>query len=104
MYIWSVAVDPRDAGVIYAGAKPPAMFRTLDRGKRWERLAFPIAGKCLAGPPKVTDIVFDPRDPRTVWMSVEIDGVYCSATATSPGAIVRRWATSRSTRTFMVWR
>src|ERR1700688_3333736 len=78
MQIWSVAVHPADPGVIYAGTKPPAVFRTLDGGKRWDRLAIPIAEKCLAGAPKVTNVIFDPRDARTVWVSVEIDGVYRS--------------------------
>lgn len=78
MQIWSVAVDPRDPGVIYAGTKPPAVFRTLDGGKRWMKPAIPIAEKCLAGAPKVTNVVFDPRNPRTIWVSVEIDGVYHS--------------------------
>jgi photosystem II stability/assembly factor-like uncharacterized protein len=78
MQIWSVAVSPTSPDVIFAGTKPPAVFRTLDGGKRWDKLNIAIAEKCLAGAPKVTNVVFDPRDPRTVWVSVEIDGVYCS--------------------------
>ncbi len=78
MQIWSVGVHPDDPDVIFAGTKPPALFRTVDGGKRWEKLKIAIAERCLAGAPKVTNVLFDPRDARTVWMGVEIDGVYRS--------------------------
>lgn len=76
--IWSVAVHPTNPDIIFAGAKPPAVYRSVDGGKHWETLSIPIAERCFAGAPKVTNIVFDPRDPRSVWVGVEIDGVYCS--------------------------
>ena len=78
MQIWSVAVHPTNPDIICAGTKPPAVFRSLDGGKHWDKLAVPIAEKCFAGAPKVTNIIFDPRNPRTIWVSVEIDGVYRS--------------------------
>jgi photosystem II stability/assembly factor-like uncharacterized protein len=78
MQIWSVAWHPRDPNVLYAGTKPPAVFRTTDGGRHWERLKIAIADKCLAGAPKVTNIVFDPQDDRTVFVGVEIDGVFRS--------------------------
>lgn len=76
--IWSVAVHPADPDIIFAGTKPPGVFRSRDGGKRWEKLSIDIAAQCLAGAPKVTNILFDPRDPRTVWVGVEIDGVFRS--------------------------
>jgi photosystem II stability/assembly factor-like uncharacterized protein len=76
--IWSAAWHPDDPKVIYAGTKPPAVFRSSDGGKSWEKLPVPIAKECFAGAPKVTNIVADPRDPRTLWVGVEIDGVFCS--------------------------
>jgi len=78
LQIWSVAVHPTDPNIIFAGTKPPGVFRFQDGGKRWERVSIDIAEQCLAGAPKVTNIVFDPRDPRTVWVGVEIDGVFRS--------------------------
>jgi len=78
LQIWSVAVHPTDPDIIFAGTKPPGVFRSQDGGKRWERVSIDIAEQCLAGAPKVTNIVFDPRDPRTVWVGVEIDGVFRS--------------------------
>jgi photosystem II stability/assembly factor-like uncharacterized protein len=76
--IWSVAVHPTNPDVIFAGTKPPALYRSTDGGKHWEKLPIPIVERCFAGAPKVTNIVFDPRDHRSVWVGVEIDGVYCS--------------------------
>jgi len=76
--IWSVAVHPTNPDIIFAGTKPPAVYRSIDGGKHWDKLPIPIAERCFAGAPKVTNIVFDPRDHRSVWVSVEIDGVYCS--------------------------
>jgi photosystem II stability/assembly factor-like uncharacterized protein len=76
--IWSIAVHPSDSDVIFAGTKPPGVFRSIDGGKRWEQLSIGIAEQCFAGAPKVTNIVFDPRDHRAVWVGVEIDGVFCS--------------------------
>ena len=78
LQIWSVAVHPTDPDIIFAGTKPPGVFRSQDGGKRWEKVSIDIAEQCLAGAPKVTNIVFDPRDPRTVWVGVEIDGVFRS--------------------------
>lgn len=76
--IWSVAVHPTNPDIIFAGTKPPALYRSTDGGKQWEKLPIPIAERCFAGAPKVTNVVFDPRDHRSVWVGVEIDGVYCS--------------------------
>lgn len=78
LQIWSGAVHPQEPEVVLVGTKPPALFRTRDGGKAWEKLPLATAQECFAGAPKITSIVFDPRDARTVWVSVEIDGVYCS--------------------------
>jgi len=78
MQIWSAAWHPADPGVIFAGTKPPGVFRTVDGGKRWEKLPIDIVEKCFAGAPKVTNIVLDPREPQNVWVTVEIDGVFRS--------------------------
>lgn len=76
--IWSLGIHPSNPEVIYAGTKPPAIYRSLNDGKSWERVPIITAESCFAGAPKVTNIVFDPRDPNTIWVGVEIDGVYCS--------------------------
>ena len=76
--IWSIAVHPDDPNVILFGTKPPCVFRTRDGGQTWEELPLNAAERCLAGAPKVTNLLFDPRDSGTVWASVEIDGIYRS--------------------------
>jgi photosystem II stability/assembly factor-like uncharacterized protein len=76
--IWSVAFHPGEPNTIFFGTKHPAVYRSHDRGKSWEQLPVPMADRCLAGAPKVTNIIVDPRDQKTIWVGVEIDGVYCS--------------------------
>src|SRR5262245_27359352 len=43
--IWSVAIHPGDPNIIFAGTKPPGVFRSRDGGKRWEPLSVGIAEK-----------------------------------------------------------
>ncbi len=78
MQIWSTAWHPGDPQVIYAGTKPPAVFRSTNGGRTWEKLTIPVAQECFAGAPKLTNILVDARDNRTVWVGVEIDGVFLS--------------------------
>ncbi len=81
MQIWSVAVDPADPNVIYAGTKPPAIFRSSDGGKSWVRLSVPVPAECPIGPPRVTNLVVDPHNHRNIWAGVELGGVFCSRDA-----------------------
>ena len=78
MQIWCVVIDPEDSNVIYAGVKPPAVFRSRDGGQRWEKLSLDIAEECVIGLPRVTAIVIDPQDHRTILVGVEVDGVFRS--------------------------
>jgi photosystem II stability/assembly factor-like uncharacterized protein len=79
MQTWSIAVDPIDPQVIFAGTKPPAIFRSSDGGKSWERLSPGIPDECPIGPPRVTNLVIDPRNHHNVWAGVELGGVFCSS-------------------------
>lgn len=76
--IWSVALHPVDPDVMFAGTKPPAIFRSSDRGNSWERLSAAIPEECPIGPPRVTNLVIDPRRHDTIWAGVELGGVFCS--------------------------
>jgi photosystem II stability/assembly factor-like uncharacterized protein len=76
--IWSLAVDPVDPRILFAGTRPAAIYRSRDGGERWEKLSVDIARECSIGDPFVTGIVVDPDDHRRVWAGVEIDGVYRS--------------------------
>ena len=76
--IWSLAIDPSDPRVLFAGTRPAGVYRSRDGGQRWEKLAVHIAAECSIGTPFVTSVMVDPDDHRLVWAGVEIDGVFRS--------------------------
>jgi photosystem II stability/assembly factor-like uncharacterized protein len=76
--IWSLAIDPVDPAILFAGTRPAGVYRSLDGGQRWEKLAVDIARECSIGTPFVTALAVDPDDHRIVWAGVEIDGVFRS--------------------------
>jgi photosystem II stability/assembly factor-like uncharacterized protein len=76
--IWSLAVDPVDPHILFAGTRPAGVYRSRDGGQRWEKLSVDIAKECSIGTPFVTSVMVDPGDHRTVWAGVEIDGVFRS--------------------------
>jgi photosystem II stability/assembly factor-like uncharacterized protein len=77
--VWSVAVDPVDPNVMFAGTgtpSKPGIYRSTDDGKSWEQLAVDIAPECPnVGTPRPTGIAVDPTDHRHVWVGLEVDGV-----------------------------
>jgi photosystem II stability/assembly factor-like uncharacterized protein len=75
--VWSIAVDPTDPEVVYVGTRP-GILRTRDGGASWDELPISIVEECLAGVPRTTNVVVDPRRTGTVWAGVEIDGVFRS--------------------------
>jgi photosystem II stability/assembly factor-like uncharacterized protein len=76
--IWSLAVDPADPDILFAGTRPAGLYRSRDGGRHWQKLAADIAPECSIGTPFVTALVVDPDDHRRVWAGVEIDGVFRS--------------------------
>ena len=76
--IWSMAIDPVDPDIIFAGTRPAAVCRSRDGGRTWQELPVGIAQECAIGVPFVTAVMVDPGDHRIVWAGVEIDGVYRS--------------------------
>jgi len=77
--VWALAQSPHDPKYLLAGTQPAALFRSRDGGETWSRVLVHLATSCVfVQRPRVTQIVFDPLDPRLVWMGVEIDGVYRS--------------------------
>lgn len=74
--IWSLARDPRNADVLYAGTCPPALFRSADGGRSWEELPADLPDRCVGGAPltpRVTCITVDGRD-GTIFAGIEIAG------------------------------
>jgi photosystem II stability/assembly factor-like uncharacterized protein len=77
--IWSVARSPHDPDLILAGTRPPAIFRSTDGAKTWERVKAPLPETCPAVlKPRVTRITFDPDDPDLLFAGLEIGGVWRS--------------------------
>ena len=75
--IWSLGIDPTDSDTIFVGTMPDA-FRSKDDGQTWQHLSLGVANPCPVGIPRTTNIIVDPRDRRTVWAGIEVDGVYKS--------------------------
>ena len=82
MAVWSVAIDPLDPSYIYAGTGAPSravMFRSVDGGKKWERLSPEIPEFCRGvNRPRVLTICVDPVDGAKVWFGVEEGGAWRS--------------------------
>jgi photosystem II stability/assembly factor-like uncharacterized protein len=76
--IWSLALDPADPQVLFAGTRPAGIWRSRDGGRQWEKLSVDIAKECSIGVPFVTSVMVDPDHHRIVWAAVEIDGVFRS--------------------------
>ena len=76
--IWTLAIDPVDPDILFAGTRPAGIWRSRDGGRQWQKLAVDVAEKCSIGTPFVTSLVVDPDDHRLVWAGVEIDGVFRS--------------------------
>ena len=74
---WSLGIDPTDSDTIFVGTRPDA-FRSMDDGQTWQQLSLGVANPCPVGIPRTTNVIVDPRDPRTVWAGIEVDGVYKS--------------------------
>ncbi len=74
---WSVTVDPEDSDTIFVGARPDA-YRSRDGGKSWDHLDIGVTIPCPVGIPRTTNVIVDPRDHRTIWAGIEVDGVYKS--------------------------
>jgi photosystem II stability/assembly factor-like uncharacterized protein len=77
--VWRISFHPSEARVVYAGTGTPSPARILrsdDDGATWKQLDVEIAAECPAvGVPRVTDIAFDPLEPKRLWASIEVDGM-----------------------------
>ena len=75
--VWSLAVDPVDTDTIFVGTRPDA-FRSRDGGQMWDKLSLGVADPCPVGIARTTNMIVDPRDHRTIWAGIEVDGVFKS--------------------------
>jgi photosystem II stability/assembly factor-like uncharacterized protein len=81
--VWSTAIDPVEPDTMFAGTgtpSTPAIYRSTDSGRNWQRLGVDIAADCPnVGIPRPTGISIDPTNHRRVWVGLEVDGVRHSA-------------------------
>ena len=82
--VWALAQHPKNANILLAGTRPGDFYRSDDGGHNWNYV--PVVGmthfsEVNMGPTRVTQILFDPRNPNDVWASVEIGGIYHSQDA-----------------------
>ena len=99
MHTWALAIDPAEPETLFAGTQPSAVFRSRDGGQRWAKLALELAAECPAVViPRVTALVVDPEDHRTIWVGIEVDGCVGAWMAGRPGRPAPvGWATRTST-------
>ncbi len=74
--IWSICIHPTNARVLYAGASPPAVYRSDDGGDSWRKTADPglpdrviMAFAC-----RVMRVDIDPNAPDDVYATLEANG------------------------------
>jgi len=79
LHILKIAQDPQDADCIVCGTRPGEIFISEDNGVNWTRSTLDASTECwFINTSRVTSIHFDPRDRDTIWITVEIDGVFRS--------------------------
>jgi photosystem II stability/assembly factor-like uncharacterized protein len=69
--VQAITVHPTNPTVVYLGTHD-GLYRSADRGERWERLGFPEADT------QVWSILVHPRDPRMLFAGTSPVGVYRS--------------------------
>lgn len=80
LHILQVEQDPGNPDIIACGTRPGEIFVSEDDGETWRRSNLNAATECwLINTTRVTSIQFDPRDADTIWITIEIDGVFRSS-------------------------
>jgi photosystem II stability/assembly factor-like uncharacterized protein len=81
--VWSMAFDPHDPNVMYAGTAPVALYRSEDGGDNWKKLTNAQSPEhCFMGsafPTRTTRIAVDPARPDDIYACLEVSGVIRSA-------------------------
>ncbi len=79
LQILQLAQSPSDPDFIVCGTRPAEIFLSEDGGESWRRSALNAATECwFINTTRITSIQFDPADADTIWITIEIDGVFRS--------------------------
>jgi photosystem II stability/assembly factor-like uncharacterized protein len=80
LHILQVARHPKQPEFIVCGTRPAEIFVSEDNGKSWKRSNLNAGTECwFINTCRVTSIHFDSRDADTIWITIEIDGVFRSS-------------------------
>ncbi len=64
----SIAIDPANENVVYAGTETNGIFKTTDGGASWTRLRLGFkCGTQQSGYPQIFDIAVDPSNPQVIY-------------------------------------
>src|SRR5882724_8000173 len=83
--VWSLAFDPRNARVLYAGYENCEIYRSEDGGEHWRQLPvnvrFPEITVAAGSNPakRVLKLAANPANPDEIYGAVDRGGLFCSA-------------------------
>ena len=101
--IWTLAIDPVDPNIIFAGTRPSALFRSKDGGVNWQKLTVELADECPAVIiPRVTALMVDPVAHNNVWAGIEVDGVRHSKDGGDTWEVVKEGVTDPDIHNFTI--
>ena len=79
LHILQIEQHPDDPNFIVCGTRPGEIFISEDNGENWVRSNLNAGAECwFINTSRVTSIHFDPKDKDTIWITIEIDGVFRS--------------------------
>ena len=80
LHILQIDRHPKDANFIVCGTRPGEIFISEDDGASWIRSNLNAGTECwFINTTRITSIHFDPVDTDTIWLTIEIDGVFRSS-------------------------
>lgn len=79
LHILQIERHPADPNFIVCGTRPGEVFISEDDGASWMRSNLNASAECwFINTSRITSIHFDPIDADTIWLTIEIDGVFRS--------------------------
>lgn len=79
MHVLKLTRSPHDTSLLIAGTRPAEIFISEDDGRSWRAARLPVDSEChFINTPRVTSIQCDPQHADTLWVTVEIAGVFRS--------------------------